>query len=207
MVVSQKSSLWHNHDNTKPDESESYPMIISLNIVGDWLSIAGKSWVNGGPDKTEFTVNQTQSVIKLWGGEDHSQFHLNHHPPTKMSGVREFSYGLCGCLGDFRLCCMSFWCPCFQVGKNAAYFGEDQNTACLMHACFGCPYELLVRNRLRQLRGIEGSMTKDLLLGLMCGFCVLVQDAREIEESKKSGLASGVVTINVMTSEVKMERE
>ena len=122
-----------------------------------------------------------------------------------MSG--EFSYGLCGCFGDIRLCCLTFFAPCVTVGRNAEYFGEDCVTATLLNCCCGCPYEIIVRNRLRHLRGIQGTMTTDLMMALFCGFCMLVQDAREIEESKKAGLPSGDTMVTSTTVMKSMARQ
>jgi len=118
----------------------------------------------------------------------------------------EWSYGLLGCFGDCRLCLVSFCVPCVQVGRNADYFGESCCRAgCLCFLC-GCPYEFLVRNRLRHLRGIKGSMTSDLCYSTLCFPCALTQDAREIEQSKRAGLPSGdtTVTSTVVTT---MSRE
>ena len=40
-------------------------------------------------------------------------------------GCRYWSYELFGCLSDWRLCCATFLCPCYTLGRNAAYFGDD----------------------------------------------------------------------------------
>jgi len=36
-----------------------------------------------------------------------------------------WSYELFGCLTDWRICCATFFVPCYTVGRNAAYFGDD----------------------------------------------------------------------------------
>ena len=122
---------------------------------------------------------------------------------VNMSG--QFTYGLCDCFGDWRICCIAFWVPCLQVGQNAAYFGEDKTAACWLNFCFNCPYEMLVRHRLRLLRGIPGSMTTDMALTFLCGLCVLVQDAREIDEAKKAGLTSGQLTVTAVSNPQDMD--
>ena len=111
----------------------------------------------------------------------------------------EWSYGLFGCFGDCRLCLMAFCCPCVQTGRNSEYFGENCMTATILNACFGCPYDIIVRNRLRHLRGIHGSMTTDLLALAFCYCCVIVQNAREIEEAKRAGLPTGDTTVTSTT--------
>ena len=56
----------------------------------------------------------------------------------------------------------------------------------------------MVRNRLRHLRGIEGSMTMDILCFSCCGCCVIIQDAQEIEECKKAGMPTGNTVVSAV---------
>jgi len=89
--------------------------------------------------------------------------------------------------------------PCVQEGKNAEYFGESCAVAgCL--ACFGFPYELITRNRLRHLRAIKGSMTSDICCFMFLPCCTIAQDAREIQTAKKAGLQSGDTQVSVVAA-------
>jgi len=110
-------------------------------------------------------------------------------------GANEYTYGLFGCFGDCGICIMSWLFPCYIVGKNAEFFGEDCGTAGCLALCCGFPYELIIRNRLRTLRNIQGTMTMDILMWACCGCCALIQDAREIEECKKAGMTTGVMQL------------
>jgi len=43
-----------------------------------------------------------------------------------------WSYELFGCLSDWRLCCATFLCPCYTLGRNAAYFGDNGTMAAVL---------------------------------------------------------------------------
>jgi len=45
--------------------------------------------------------------------------------PPEEDPTEYWSYELFGCLTDWRLCCATFLCPCYTLGRNAAYFGDD----------------------------------------------------------------------------------
>ena len=93
--------------------------------------------------------------------------------------ANEYQNGLFGCFSDFRLSCLTFVAPCYTQGKNAEHFGED----CLVHGLVGMVgvgFGSVTRWRLREQRGIAGSMLKDALVYTFCGCCAAVQDAREI---------------------------
>ena len=92
---------------------------------------------------------------------------------------REWNNGLFGCLGDFRICLISFIVPCYAEGKNAEAVGED----CLLIgvlALLGINFGPLIRWRLRQAKGIKGSMIMDMLYWMCCPCCALAQEAQEI---------------------------
>ena len=96
-------------------------------------------------------------------------------------GANDWTYGIFGCFGDFSICIISWLVPCWQIGKNAEFFGESCGTACFMYTCCLFPYEIIIRNRIRTLRNIQGTMTMDILMLVCCGCCALIQDSREIE--------------------------
>ena len=91
----------------------------------------------------------------------------------------DWKSGLFGCFADARLCLLTYLLPCYTVGKNAEGVGEN----CLLHgllALLGLNFGPVIRWRLRQERGIEGSMLMDVLAHMMCPWCAMVQEAREI---------------------------
>ena len=93
--------------------------------------------------------------------------------------TKDFRYGLFGCLGDKRLCILTFCLPCWTVGKNAEGVGDD----CLLHGllyCIGLGFGPVTRWRLREQKGIQGTMLMDVLVHTVCHCCALVQEAREL---------------------------
>lgn len=92
---------------------------------------------------------------------------------------REWANSLFGCFGDSKLCLLTFCVPCYTIGKNAEGLGED----CLMHgllAAVGCNFGPILRWRIRQEKGIKGSMMMDALTWGVLPCCALVQEAREL---------------------------
>lgn len=98
---------------------------------------------------------------------------------TRQAGGADWKFGLFGCFADVKLCLLTYLCPCYAMGKNAEGVGED----CLLHgllSLLGINFGPVVRWRLRQERGIAGSMLMDVLVYMLCPCCALVQEAREI---------------------------
>jgi len=56
--------------------------------------------------------------------------------PAEDDATEHWTYELFGCLTDWRICCATFLCPCYTLGRNAAYFGDDGALAGLLY-CFG----------------------------------------------------------------------
>ncbi len=97
----------------------------------------------------------------------------------------KFQYGLFGCFGDFRLCAMTFCCPCYTVGKNAEGIGED----CMLHGLLyivGLNFAPIIRWRLREQKSLDGTMLMDVLFHTVCPCCALVQEARELGQTGDS---------------------
>lgn len=89
-----------------------------------------------------------------------------------------WSNELFGCFQDPRLCIVTFLVPCYITGKNAEKFGENCILAGVLSLC-GCPYELIVRDRLIVQKGVETSMTMEFVKMYFCYCCAVVQHARE----------------------------
>jgi len=98
---------------------------------------------------------------------------------TRQAGGSDWKFGLFGCFGDMKLCLLTYLCPCYAMGKNAEGVGED----CLLHGLLsivGLNFGPVVRWRLRHDKGIGGSMLMDVLVYMLCPWCAVVQEAREI---------------------------
>lgn len=54
-------------------------------------------------------------------------------------------------------------------------------------ACLGLPVGPVLRWRIRQDKGIKGSMIMDSLCWIMCGYCALTQESLEVGWSSPIG--------------------
>ena len=94
--------------------------------------------------------------------------------------MSEWKHGLCDCLGSKEDCCIGCWCPCVHayIANQAA--GEET----IMGALQLIFYPLLVpvlRNKVRESKGIDGSFIGDVIVGWCCGCCTTIQIKREFD--------------------------
>ena len=78
------------------------------------------------------------------------------------------------------------------MGKNAEALGEDCQTICCL-GCLGAYFGPTLRWRIRQEKGVRGSMAMDGVCWLCCPFCVLCQEARELGWNKIGSAEKGDV--------------
>lgn len=99
----------------------------------------------------------------------------------KKSGDEEiWTYDLFGCLGDWRLCVATFVCPCYTLAKNASFLGDDGMVVGLLYIFGFFAFEPVTRWRIRQLKNIRGTMVSDVVLGMLCPCCTLIQENKEL---------------------------
>ncbi|KAH3750881.1 hypothetical protein DPMN_185417 [Dreissena polymorpha] len=95
----------------------------------------------------------------------------------------EWQHGLLGCFDNISLCLISWLVPCYQFGKNAEAVGES----CLMCGLgFLVPVldiilAIHIRGKIRESKGIQGSVLGDILYWFCCPLCSLVQEAQEVK--------------------------
>lgn len=112
---------------------------------------------------------------------------------------RRFVSSLCECCGDCKTFWFSFFCPCFQYGRNVNAFGHPpvfDSTEVGFNAfvylfmdctcCFGIVMSTVLRGDVRDKYGIKGNVIGDFCANLFCRPCSLAQVAREIEANKKT---------------------
>eukprot|EP00918_Siedleckia_nematoides_P076216 GHVU01166646.1.p1 GENE.GHVU01166646.1~~GHVU01166646.1.p1 ORF type:complete len:116 (+),score=10.87 GHVU01166646.1:183-530(+) len=106
--------------------------------------------------------------------------------------MSQWQQGTLGCFGNLGLSCLTFCCPCYVFGRNAEALGES----CLFCSlCFliepaGFGASVALRGRLREKRGIDGSLTEDILCWLLCPYCTLCQEAAEIQTMQGKHMAA-----------------
>lgn len=93
--------------------------------------------------------------------------------------MAQFQHGLCGCFDDIGLCLITYFVPCYTAGKNAEAMGEN----CLLYGIAGITCVLpftngMIRQKVREKYGIEGSFINDIICHWCCTLCALVQDAQ-----------------------------
>ena len=94
-------------------------------------------------------------------------------------------HSLFGCCNDIRLTCTTMFCPCIVAGRNAAAVDES----CLLCGLLSlviydnvCVYSnAIIRGRIREKFGIDGSAIDDCLVACCCMCCACVQHAQEIK--------------------------
>ncbi|XP_045196757.1 placenta-specific gene 8 protein-like [Mercenaria mercenaria] len=93
-----------------------------------------------------------------------------------MTGNRDWSSGICDCMQDATNCVMVAFCaPCVQC-QIATRMGEN---VCVPFCVPGAMIAL--RQRLRTLGGIQGTLCGDCLVFAVCGQCALCQMKREMD--------------------------
>jgi Cys-rich protein (TIGR01571 family) len=77
---------------------------------------------------------------------------------------------------------LSFFCPCIQFGRNAQAVGDD----CLLAGIsqfvpiLDIVCRFMVRGKIREQKGIEGTAINDLLCVFFCANCALAQEGLEV---------------------------
>ena len=103
--------------------------------------------------------------------------------------------GLCDCANDISSCCLAWWCPCIQYGKNLEMLNK---TPCCGSCCtyailcwLWCPWCIThaTRGAIRSTYGIQGQCCTDCCAQFWCPCCALAQECREIK-TRKAAYAS-----------------
>jgi len=96
--------------------------------------------------------------------------------------MADWKNGTFDCMSDMKNCMCGWCCGCIQIYDNAERLGEN-GIVCLLAACCITPLVPLfvLRQKTRELFGIEGSTMDDVLCACCCGCCVSVQIANELD--------------------------
>jgi Cys-rich protein (TIGR01571 family) len=100
----------------------------------------------------------------------------------------EFQQGLFGCFSNCCVCVITYFAPCYTEGKIAEKVGES----CLLHGCLifvpvaNIICGAMIREKVRQNKGIDGTFVKDCLTIWCCFACALCQEANEVDALGKN---------------------
>jgi len=95
----------------------------------------------------------------------------------------QFQNGLFGCFSNCCVCIVTYFFPCYTQGKVAEKVGES----CILHGLlFFVPIAdiicgAMIREKVRQNKGIEGSFVMDCLTIFFCFPCALCQEGNEVD--------------------------
>ena len=96
-------------------------------------------------------------------------------------GEELWMHDIFGCFHDYRICIFTFIAPCYTLGRNAQYFGEDGVILGILYGLgFFFAFGPMMRWRIREKKNIRGSMLGDVLLHLVCPCCALIQENKEL---------------------------
>ena len=103
--------------------------------------------------------------------------------------MTEFQHGLCGCFDNCGLCILTAFLPCYTVGKTAEAVGSSC-CLCGLGYIFGlCIVGGILREKVRNQKGINGSLCVDILTHWFCSFCAVIQDNQEVVGSSAMALS------------------
>jgi len=101
--------------------------------------------------------------------------------------MAQFSHDLCGCFDNCGLCIITCFVPCYTVGKTAEAVGDDCLLCGLGYVFARCIIGAIVREKVRNQKGIEGSLAGDILVHWCCPLCAVIQDNQEVVGSPSTG--------------------
>jgi Cys-rich protein (TIGR01571 family) len=125
---------------------------------------------------------------------------MTSNPISREQLIKDDWYtGTCDCFSDIPICVLSFLFPSIQFFSNVYESEVDNACVCTTFYFFLNIIELVVyygsggslsicsfipraiiRNKIREKYGIEGSCESDFIFSICCACCSLAQEAREI---------------------------
>merc|ERR1712150_35307 len=96
----------------------------------------------------------------------------------------DWNNGLCGCFNNLGNCCCGCWCGPCQMGQNGERLDEGYWLCCLATWIVPCIPIFMLRQKIRERYGIEGSDLGDVAVSVCCGCCASVQIANELDDNE-----------------------
>ncbi|KII67580.1 Protein MID1-COMPLEMENTING ACTIVITY 1 [Thelohanellus kitauei] len=117
----------------------------------------------------QYTQNTSDDMLSI----------INTHHLYSCTRVQE--QGIFGCCSNCESCLTSFFFPCIAAGRIA----ESMNDSCvlwgLLECCFPNCVAIVLRNKVRGNRNIDGNILGDFCCGFFCTCCVLSQSFTEMD--------------------------
>jgi len=95
----------------------------------------------------------------------------------------QWAHELFGCFDDISVCLFTWLLPCWYQGKKAEATGVGDCLLCgvvtfvpLANLWFAAQ----IRGKIREQRGIEGTLVKDCVTLWCCALCAMVQENKEL---------------------------
>ena len=106
----------------------------------------------------------------------------------------EWQNGLFGCFNNPGMCIFTWIIPCYTFGKVEEALGNDCLTCglALLVPCLNIYLIIVNRGKVRDNKGIDGSLISDLLTVCCCGLCSLTQIAQEMSVSTPLGAGESI---------------
>ncbi|XP_053385918.1 uncharacterized protein LOC123539063 [Mercenaria mercenaria] len=109
--------------------------------------------------------------------------------PEGPIGAGGWKNHLFGCFNNFQIAITTFLLPFVTFGTTAEAVGEGNCIVCaaaFFIPFFNCYEWVKIRGKIREMRGIPGTPTQDLVIILFCSYCALAQEAQEMDTQSPS---------------------
>ena len=106
----------------------------------------------------------------------------------------EWTNGLFGCFNNIGLCVFTYIVPCYTFGKIKEAQGEDcvKCGVAALVPCLNFYLFIMARGKVREDKGIEGSLVIDALTVCFCGLCAMIQTAQELSVATPLGAGESI---------------
>jgi Cys-rich protein (TIGR01571 family) len=97
--------------------------------------------------------------------------------------TNHWEHGIFDCFGDVKVCLLSGFCNLWQVAQQKATVEEHDcgiGDVMAVWCCHLCCL-VIVRGKIREKYGIEGSTISDFLSICFCAVCAITQQTRQLE--------------------------
>lgn len=140
-----------------------------------------------GPENASTTkgLHQTEPTVIVAQPVTSTPIVVATPPPSSLPNGNVWRHGIFGCFDNCNLCLLGYFCPCYVIGKNAEAFGESCGIygCCSIIVLFRLILQTVLRGKIRERAGINGSILQDCCYVYWCTCCALIQETNELRET------------------------